>query len=56
MERIEKNVAKTPYHCAIGYSYSADGTKSISKMQKEADEKMYAMKEEYHRIHGGEVR
>jgi len=45
IERIEKNVDKTQYHCAIGYSYSADGTKSISEMQKEADEKMYAHKE-----------
>ena len=27
IERIEKNVDKTEYYCAIGYSYAAGGTK-----------------------------
>ena len=41
IDRIRKNVSKTEYKCAIGYSYHPDGTDSIDVMLKESDEKMY---------------
>jgi diguanylate cyclase (GGDEF)-like protein len=52
IERIEKRVDRTEYFCAIGYSYSADGTKKISEMQQEADEAMYTQKEDFYSSSG----
>ena len=51
-ERIQKNVAATKYSCAVGYSYSADGTKTIDEMIKESDEIMYSNKEKYYLLTG----
>ena len=48
IERIRKNISKTKYHCAIGYSYTSDGSKTIDEMLKESDEKMYLDKEAYY--------
>ena len=45
IERVEKNVDRTEYYCAIGYSYTADGTKTISEMKEEADDAMYKQKD-----------
>ena len=44
VERIRRNVAETPYTCSVGYSESADGTKSVDALLKESDEMMYAEK------------
>jgi len=48
IERIKNNVSDTKYSCAIGYSYSADGIKSINEMIKESDEMMYEQKSRYY--------
>lgn len=50
IERIRKNLAKTEYKCAIGYSFHPDGTDSIDEMLKESDEKMYEDKSAFYRI------
>ena len=52
IDRIKKNVAETPYSCAIGYSFSENHQKSISEMLRESDEGMYAAKAEYYRTAG----
>jgi diguanylate cyclase (GGDEF)-like protein len=52
IERIEDNVAKTQHHCAVGYSFSSDGTKTVSEMLREADDMMYAEKEKYYLTSG----
>ncbi len=52
IERIKKNVAETPYSCAIGYSFTENHQKSISEMLRESDEGMYAAKAEYYRTAG----
>ena len=52
IERIEKRVDKTEYYCAIGYSYSADGSKKISEMQEEADGLMYTQKDIFYSTSG----
>ncbi len=49
---IESNVGETKYNCAVGYSYSADGKKTVEEMLKESDMMMYAMKELYYKEHG----
>ena len=48
IDRIRKNVSKTKYNCAIGYSYDPNGTDSIDAMLKESDEKMYADKSAFY--------
>ena len=52
IERIRKNISKTKYKCAIGYSYAPDGTDSIDDMLKESDEKMYADKSAFYAANG----
>ena len=54
--RIKKNVRETKYRCAIGYSYSENGEKSIEDMLKESDVMMYAVKDRYYKEHGIERR
>ena len=49
IERIRKNLAKTEYKWAIGYSFHPDGTDSIDEMLKESDEKMYEDKSAFYR-------
>lgn len=56
IKRIESAVGKTKYHCAIGYSYSADGKRPIEEMLKESDMMMYAVKERYYRESGKDRR
>ena len=53
IKRIETNVGKTKYNCAIGYSYSADGKKTIDDMLRESDMMMYDMKARYYKERGG---
>ncbi len=48
IKRIETYVGETKYNCAIGYSYSGDGEKTVEEMQKESDMMMYAVKERYY--------
>ena len=48
IERIRNKVSETKYSCAIGYSFSQDGTRDIDEMIKESDEMMYKDKKEYY--------
>lgn len=52
IKRIEHAVGETQYHCAIGYSYSANGEKSVEEMLRESDEMMYAVKDRYYEENG----
>ena len=52
LERIEKNVSETKYSCSVGYSYNADGNKTIEQMVKESDEMMYQNKAKYYQNKG----
>ena len=54
--RIENYVGDTKYDCAVGYSYSADGKKSVDDMLKESDMMMYAVKERYYEERGTDRR
>lgn len=54
VERIQKNVAKTEYSCAIGYSYCPGGAIAIDEMLKESDEMMYKHKANYYQNSGNE--
>ena len=49
IDRIERNVGETKYHCSIGYCYCADYSKSIEEMLRESDVMMYAEKERYYK-------
>ena len=48
IRRIESAVSETEYHCALGYSYSENGEKSVEYMLKESDRMMYAAKKRYY--------
>lgn len=48
IELIQKNLSKTKYKCAIGYSFHPEATESIDEMMKESDEKMYSDKAAYY--------
>ncbi|MBO7519515.1 MAG: GGDEF domain-containing protein, partial [Clostridia bacterium] len=48
IKRIETSVGETKYRCALGYSYSENGEKSVEDMLKESDMMMYAAKERYY--------
>ena len=48
VERIKKNVSKTEYKCAIGYSFHTEAPESIDEMLKESDIKMYADKSAFY--------
>lgn len=52
IDRIQRNLAETEFTCAIGYSCSENGSKSISEMLKESDEMMYAEKAKYYKTAG----
>ena len=52
VEKIKKYVADTKYSCAIGYSYNADGKKSIDDLLKESDEMMYQEKDKHYQETG----
>ena len=48
VKRIKKNVGKTEYNCAVGYSYNEDGQKTVKEMFKEADDMMYSEKAHFY--------
>ncbi len=56
MERIRKYVAETAYSCAVGYSFDADGTKSVDALLKESDDMMYEEKARYYSDSGKDRR
>ncbi|MBP5209950.1 MAG: GGDEF domain-containing protein [Clostridia bacterium] len=56
IRRIENNVGETDYHCAVGYSFSADGKKPVEDMLRESDMVMYAAKERYYQQRGTDRR
>ena len=56
VERIRKNVAETKYHCAIGYGFNEDGSKSIDALLKESDDMMYAEKARFYAESGNDRR
>ena len=49
--RVRRNLSGTEYHCAIGYSFSRDGSKTIDEMMKESDEQMYTDKDRFYSNH-----
>lgn len=48
-ERIHEAVNATKYSCSIGYSYSADGKKSLDELLSESDANMYTEKQLYYK-------
>ena len=56
IERIQKNVAATRYHCSIGYCYAPNNSKRHKDMLKESDEMMYADKAAYYERTGRDRR
>ena len=56
IKRIETAVGETEYHCALGYSYSENGEKSVEEMLQESDLMMYAAKERYYEDTGKDRR
>ena len=52
IKRIENAVDETEYNCAIGYSFSEEGEKSVDEMIRESDAMMYAVKERYYEQNG----
>lgn len=48
-KRIHEEVNATKYSCSIGYSYSADGKKSIDELLSESDANMYNEKQQYYK-------
>jgi diguanylate cyclase (GGDEF)-like protein len=56
VERIRKYVAETAYSCAVGYSFDADGTKSVDALLKESDDMMYEEKARYYTDSGKDRR
>ena len=52
LERIRRSVAETPYSCAVGYSETADGSKSADALLQESDEMMYAEKARHYAAAG----
>ncbi|MBR6898373.1 MAG: GGDEF domain-containing protein [Lachnospiraceae bacterium] len=49
IDHIRKIVSETKYSCAIGYSFSSDGSMSIEEMLKASDEMMYEDKAAYYK-------
>lgn len=56
IKRIESAVGETPYHCALGYSYSENGEKAVEDMLKESDVMMYAAKARFYEETGKDRR
>ena len=56
VEQIKKSVSETKYSCAIGYSYNADGSKTVEDLLKESDQMMYKEKEKYYQESGKDRR
>lgn len=48
VDNIRKNVAETPYSCAIGYSFNPNGDKSVDDLLVESDTMMYQEKDKYY--------
>ncbi len=45
---VKRNVAETPYSCAVGYSWADDAAKTVDEMLKESDRMMYSDKASYY--------
>lgn len=56
VERIHSALSETIYNCSIGYSYSANGEKSISDLKKESDAMMYREKVKFYNNSGRDRR
>ena len=56
VRRIHSNVSETKYKCSIGYSYSANGEKSVSDLKKESDAMMYQEKAKFYTNSGQDRR
>lgn len=54
--RIQQEMAKTPYHIALGWAKKENTTFTIDEMSKAAEEMMYENKAEYYRTSGRERR
>ena len=54
IERINKYVSETKYHCAIGYSYIGDSGREIEEVLKESDAMMYENKADYYAKKNGD--
>ena len=52
INNLKNKVSETKYTISIGYSYSIDPNKDISKMVKESDEMMYKDKEAFYAKNG----
>ena len=48
-KRLHEQVSATKYSCSIGYSYSADGKKTIDELLSESDANMYSEKQLYYK-------
>lgn len=48
VNRINKSVSETKYTCSIGYTFNADGSKTIDQLLKESDKSMYSAKEDFY--------
>ena len=46
---IRSKIAKTKYHCSIGYAYREDMNTSIEEVSKIAEERMYEDKKEFYK-------
>ena len=49
VKRIEENISKTKYSCAVGYSYHEEGTIKLEELLKKSDKEMYTNKSEYYK-------
>ena len=47
--KFKENLAKTPYHCSIGYAHRQDKNIDFIDLLKEAEKKMYQDKEEFYK-------
>ena len=54
--KFKEELAKTPYHCSIGYAYRNDPSTSADDLMKDAEARMYEDKEAYYKNGGIERR
>ncbi len=55
-EQIRQKVSETPYSCAVGYSHTEDGAKSVDDLLRLSDNMMYAEKARYYADSGKDRR
>ena len=56
VEDLRRNIAKTGYSCAVGYSLLENGAGSVDDLLREADNMMYMKKREYYITSGHDRR